>query len=368
MLPAQQCLGANDVAGAQVDLGLVVQHQLVALDGAAQLGFQQQPLHRDGVDLLAVELDAIAPAGLDVLHRHAGVAQQRGVVRAVVREDRDADAGRQVDVLAIDMEGARQGVQHLARHPAGRLGRRDVGHQQRELVAPEPRQEGRVPQALAEQAVAGAGGLAQPLGHGHQQQVARAVAQGVVDLAEAVEVEVQQRERAVAVTGAHQSRLELLDEDTPVGQAGERVVVGQAVLVDLEGQAVAHPDLQLAGVHGLGQELGRAQLQRAQLAGRVAGRRQHDDRRVAQPLVQADQAQQVEAVQLRHHQVEQDQAGSVGSGGLQRQPGIVDRDEAGVAGILQIGLGNVGHHRFVIDHHHRHVRKGWLGRRVLGGR
>ena len=86
----------------------------------------------------------------------------------------------------------------------------------------------------------------------------------------------------------------------------------------------------------------------------------HVDQR-QQPLVEPDHAQQVEAVQRRHHQVEQDQPRPLRAGGLHRLQRLVDRDEAGVAGVLQIGLGDVGHHRLVVDHHDGHIRQRRLG-------
>ena len=48
--PAQQCLGAGHLAGREVDLRLVMQRALVALE-RAQLALQHQPLDRCGIHL-----------------------------------------------------------------------------------------------------------------------------------------------------------------------------------------------------------------------------------------------------------------------------------------------------------------------------
>ena len=53
--PAQQRFGAQHPAIAHVDLGLVQDHQLVSLQGAAQLGFEHQPLDRRRIHLRNVE-------------------------------------------------------------------------------------------------------------------------------------------------------------------------------------------------------------------------------------------------------------------------------------------------------------------------
>ena len=61
-----------------------------------------------------------------------------------------------------------------------------------------------------------------------QQLVAGGVAEGVVDELEVVEVEVEQRDaRVPARRGAGQREREVLPEQRPVRQAGQRVVVGQ---------------------------------------------------------------------------------------------------------------------------------------------
>jgi hypothetical protein len=94
-----------------------------------------------------------------------------------------------------------------------------VGHQHRELVTPQPGQE----VALAQRA-------AQPRADLAQQVIARVVAQAVVDLLEAVEVE-QQQGRRTAGGGGVQHALGLLKQRPPVRQPRE--LVGPSLVPDL---------------------------------------------------------------------------------------------------------------------------------------
>ena len=95
-------------------------------------------------------------------------------------------------------------------------GAADVGHQHGELVAAEPRHR-------VELAHAGA----QPLGAGLEQPVARRVAERVVDLLEAVEVEAQDRRLGAAPPPALGGLGERVAQPDPVRQAGQAVVLGE---------------------------------------------------------------------------------------------------------------------------------------------
>ena len=67
--------------------------------------------------------------------------------------------------------------------------------------------------------------LREPLGDGGQQQVADRVAERVVDVLEAVEIEEQHGELAVPPMRAGDRLSDAIGEQRPVGQAGQRVVV-----------------------------------------------------------------------------------------------------------------------------------------------
>ena len=80
-----------------------------------------------------------------------------------------------------------------------------------------------------------------------QDLVAGAVAQGVVDDLEAVEVQKEHPHAGAAAASARQRQLEPVEEETAIGKAGERVVLG-AVL------GLSGPQAHLLEAPVLGQE------------------------------------------------------------------------------------------------------------------
>ena len=111
-----------------------------------------------------------------------------------------------------------------------RLVQAGVGQQDGELVAAQPGEE-----------VAGPQGRAQARADLPEQVVAGVVAEAVVDLLEAVEVEQQQRGRARRAVAVVEHPLGLLEQRAPVGQPGQ--LVGAGLLPDLvEGADLAEGD------------------------------------------------------------------------------------------------------------------------------
>ena len=102
------------------------------------------------------------------------------------------------------------------RHPGRVAGVADVVHQDRELVAAEPRHR-----------VAGPHAPLDAPGDGPEQLVADAVAEAVVDDLEPVEVDEQHREAVLgAPLGAAEGAAEQVGEQRAVGEAGQGVVEG----------------------------------------------------------------------------------------------------------------------------------------------
>ena len=182
VLPAHERLDAAHGAARQVGLGLVVQDELPGVDRVAQLAHEREALAAVAVARGQVDL-VPGPHPLRLVHRDVGALQQPDRVARVLREERDADARVDVDGDVLDLEGA------LERAPqpqaGGARGRLVAGREhERELVAAEARE--RV--VLAHRAAEPRPDLAQHL-------VAGVVAERVVELLEAVEVDQQQRER-----------------------------------------------------------------------------------------------------------------------------------------------------------------------------
>ena len=111
-----------------------------------------------------------------------------------------------------------------------------VGQDHRELVA-----------AYAGDDVALAQARSQRTGDGHQDIVSGRVAEAVVDLLEAVEVEHEQRAHALVPPRAADLARQLLLEAPPGVEPGQRVVVGEMLQPGLE-------DLALGDVDGLQQD------------------------------------------------------------------------------------------------------------------
>ena len=188
-----------------------MQHQLVVLDRGAQLGEQAEAVGGVGVALGRVGGDAAA-AALGVVHGDVGALEQPADVRAVLGVEGDADARLELDGHAAERERAPQRVLQPAwprRCTASRPGGARDEHG--ELVAAEPGERVAAPQRGAE-----------ALGDLDQQRVAVVVAERVVDLLEAVEVDQQHRGRVVAA----QRALGAAVQERAVGQAGEGVVQG----------------------------------------------------------------------------------------------------------------------------------------------
>jgi hypothetical protein len=128
----------------------------------------------------------------------------------------DADAGAQEEAVIEHLERELEQIQDLARHGRGILVVPDVVEDDGELVA-----------AHARDGVVLAKESAQSLGDRRQYPVAIAVIETVVDLLEAVEVDEEHGEPAPMAMRRMDGLTETVGEQQPVGQAGERVVLGE---------------------------------------------------------------------------------------------------------------------------------------------
>jgi hypothetical protein len=161
--------------------------------------------------------DLAAAGGLGVVHRQVGVAQQLLGARAVARVERDSHARRHEHVGA-DRERGRERLDHVARRLGGVDRVAHLGQHHRELVAAQPRHDVRLAHAAA-----------QARRRLHQQLVAGGMADAVVHVREAVEIDEQHRERAAAALGRRHRARQLLQAERPVGKLGERIEVRAAL-------------------------------------------------------------------------------------------------------------------------------------------
>ena len=93
VVPAQQCFGPDQALAAQLDLGLIDHRKVAGIQGQAQAAFDGHALQRNHFHFIGKELVLILAALLGPVHGGIGIFQQAGAVLAVVRVNRDADAG-----------------------------------------------------------------------------------------------------------------------------------------------------------------------------------------------------------------------------------------------------------------------------------
>ena len=247
-LPAHQRLGADHARRAHVDHRLVVQHQLVALDGLVQRAFQLELLAPAAGQLRAVDGRGVLALRLDREHGHVGIAHQVGHRAAVAREDGDAHAGGDEAFLPAHQHRVAHHFQDAVGHALRVALVADLGQQRDELVAAQAAHRlERAVRARAHRleralhhllAVAHAG--TQALRHFHQQLVAGGMAERVVDDLEAVQVDQQERAGVAQPPRMLDRALHAPHQLAPVGQPGQRIEVGQVADAVFGDAAVGH--------------------------------------------------------------------------------------------------------------------------------
>ena len=206
-----------------------------------------------GVAVVLVELEAARAAPLGAVHRGIGMAHQRHRVGAVVRVDGDADAGTERDRVGADGRRRGERIEDLARDRRRVGSARDLRQQHDELVA-----------AVPADRVGFAHHRRQPLGRQAQHLVADGVAEVVVDLLEAVEIEEQQADPGRAALRPGDRALQPVEHQDPCRRAGELVVLGRA------GQLVEAADGRLRRRVGLHRRLHQAVVHLEELRGAQA--------------------------------------------------------------------------------------------------
>ena len=221
MLPAQQRLEADDLAGQQLHLRLVGEAQLAARNGMQQIVLDMPPLLDLGAHCRFEEPVGAAPFDLGAVKGGVGVAHQALAIDGVVGIDGDADAARNEAAIGrVHSFSARNASMMLSAMRPAAAGSGQAWSDDGEFVAAEPRQH----LILVEDAGRAARDRL-------QQRVAGGMAEKVVDLLEAVEVDAEQRQLA-AVRGGHRDlAVELAVEAAAIGQAGQRIVLGEVAQI-----------------------------------------------------------------------------------------------------------------------------------------
>ena len=216
--PQQQLVLAGPARG-EVDDRLRVEHEAVLVERVADLVGPGQAPADPAVGRRAVgDRVPVAAGVLGLVHGQVGLHEHRVRREApVLGEQRDAQARGDAPRVARPGEHrlAADGVEH-ARGDGLRLGAAALGQQHGELVPAQARQHV---------------GVAQPPAQGvrdvHDQLVADAVPERVVDRLEVVEVEHDRGAARAVALDLGDVALQLALERAAVEQPGERVVVGQ---------------------------------------------------------------------------------------------------------------------------------------------
>ena len=167
---------------------LVVQGQLLVIDGVAQIGFELA-FHAKLLGHALVEEPVGAPAGgLCRVERHVARPEQEFGIVAVVGSERNADADADTDMLTVDFIGLRKDLAEAGSQCHRLLGRAGIGEQDPVFIASQPGNEAgcshRRPEAVGDRL---------------QQRIADPMAQRVVYDLEPIEVQVEQGKTLVLV-------------------------------------------------------------------------------------------------------------------------------------------------------------------------
>ena len=156
-----------------------------------------------------------ASGGLGGIHRQIRVLQDLVEIGAVLRRQRNADAGVGGDLVTEAFVGLPDRIEH-PRHELGDVGHGlDRGLNDREFVAAEARDE-----------IARSDALPEGDGHRFQQFVADQMSERIVDALEFVDVEVKHGELVAGGEGG-EFALQPVMEQGAVRQIGQRIVMRQ---------------------------------------------------------------------------------------------------------------------------------------------
>ena len=197
----------------EIDQRLVVDFEAAVHQRLAQILLQGKPRLGAGIHRRLEEAIGSAAVGLGAVHRQIGILDQLIEIGAVLRRQRDADAGVGRELVTEALIGLPDRLMN-SRHEFHDVGGvADAGLDHRELVAAQPRDQVGLPDAAPD-----------AVGHGLQQFVADMMPERVVDALELVDVDIEQRE-LLAPAGSLQLAFDLFAEQHPVRQVGQRVVM-----------------------------------------------------------------------------------------------------------------------------------------------
>jgi hypothetical protein len=139
-VPTDQCLEPDHLA---IDLRqwLIVKTEFVPGDGGAEFVLDGTPLTQPIIHFDLEEARLAATGGLGTVERGIGIVEQRRRIGAVVRKDRNADTDADAQMLAINFQVGRDGIEQDSGNGFGDRWLVAVRRDENEFVAPEAGQE-----------------------------------------------------------------------------------------------------------------------------------------------------------------------------------------------------------------------------------
>jgi hypothetical protein len=216
VLEPEQRFDADDPAVVHRHLRLVVQLEPALGQAPAKIVLDPLAGPEGLVHALLVEPADAAPLALGPIERHVGLDQQALGIVAVGPTERHAEADIGEHLVAFGVEGLDDGRQQALREALGIDWLDDADLDDRELVAAE-----------AGDGIAAADLVLQPLRELAQKSIAGDMAERIVDVLEARDVEAEDRDLAAVAPAAGQRLVQTVVEQQTVGQTGQSVVMGE---------------------------------------------------------------------------------------------------------------------------------------------
>ena len=212
MAPAHECLHAVGLAAAKVDDWLIVQQQLELIDGGTQGGDQRSSDR--WIRPVVGRVDAVAgPRALRHVHGDVGMPGKCGGVIAMLRVDRDPDAGSDFDGVLSELKRCFDRLKDFS------------GDENRAWrICGPSRQDDKLVSTEATHRVRFAEDSSQTSSNFLEYAIAMLVTERVVDLLEAIQVEDEECLRLSLALCAKQRLLEPVHEECAIWKSGETVV------------------------------------------------------------------------------------------------------------------------------------------------
>ena len=216
VLPANERLPTNQTPLTDRPLRLVMQHELCICQRPAQVIFQLQTFLHRLIHRRCVECPGITSLRLDLVHRHIGVLHQGFDPGTIGGIDRHAHRGRRVHLRTIDDVGLRQLCLQINDEMGTAILVTDIFQDHQEFVPAQSRHR-----------IGDPHGSPQPACSLDQQLITKLVAEGIIDILEAVEVDEDESQPATVPLRPGNRVLHALFEHQAVGKTGQMIVIGQ---------------------------------------------------------------------------------------------------------------------------------------------